>query len=145
MSACYGFENVSAGIPVARAIRCVNDDIGVDEEQLLETPFYELVELIGGNVAGVPSDYRSIRLISAPLWHSTEMLVDCLSDKSSNRRIAPPCLVLETPPLVRSQKDLQPFAVHTHSIHTSDWSGMAKHRDRLWQGEELVLQCPFPA
>lgn len=58
LSAHHGFENMSAGIPIARARRRVNNDVGVDEEQLLETPFHELVEFVGGDETSAPIDYR---------------------------------------------------------------------------------------
>ena len=119
LSARHSFKNTSAGIPVARARRRVNDDVGIDEEQLLEAPFHELVEFVRGNVAGASRDYRSIGLLFAPFWLSSEVLVDGLSNKGGDRRFAPPRLVLKTAPLFRRQKDLQPFAVHTHSIHIS--------------------------
>jgi hypothetical protein len=113
----HGFQDAAAGLLVARSGHCVDDDVRVDEEQLLEALFDEFVESIGSQEAGSSSDNRSIGAAPIFFWYHTEVLGDRLSDERRNRCAAALGLLLDVAALLRGQQYLKSFAVHTHSIH----------------------------
>lgn len=131
------FEDAGAGISIAGMGRCIDDDVRVDEEQLSEAPFDELVELVGSDKASAPSDYRSIGPPPVFLGDDREMRVDRLSDQRGDRDTAALGLLLKVAPLLRSQKYLESLAEHTHSIHikaalTCRTDATGRSRSSIW-------------
>lgn len=111
------FENASAWISVARAGHCVDDDVRVDEEQLPEAFFDELVELVGSQEASASSENRLIGPPPVSFGNHPEMFVDCLSDQRGDRSTAALGFLLEVAALLWGQQDLESLAIHTHNIH----------------------------
>ncbi|MGH2752304.1 MAG: hypothetical protein ACRDK3_15760 [Actinomycetota bacterium] len=95
MAARDGFEDAGAWVSITRARHRVDDDVRVDEEQLPESLFDELVELVGGQEATPTGDDGSIRPSPISFGHHPEMFADCLSDECSNRGTAALGLLLE--------------------------------------------------
>ena len=89
------FEDAGAWVSITRARHRVDDDVRVDEEQLSESLLDELVELVGGQVAGPSGNDGSIRPSPVSFRHHAEIFADGLSDERSDRGTAARGLLLE--------------------------------------------------